>query len=373
MIVDLFLESIKSPETRKDYVDAIRRFMEWSGFKKELRKNNPTVIQGKLIEYVIHLKNRGISYSSQNMVINAVQKYCEAYDMDINIKKIRRYTSEHEQRYTDEPYALEQLRCLLDASDLRKKAILLLAISSGIRVGAFQELKLKHVEKLENNNIYKVIVYGNSAKYRYYTFTTPEAGKAIDDYLAFRVAAGEILGPEAPLIREEFRKENAGSPCALKGDGVSALIYDMLVKLGLRKVKSNGQFVRHPIAIMHGFRKFYNTALVKAGVKSVVVELLMGHKVGLQNNYLRLSETDVLQEYLKAVDQLTISQEKQLKQEVTKLKADVADIETMKRSYLDMRLEIEKRDKQIQNLYTTLYKQGIIKKNEQAIANIVDQ
>ncbi len=45
----------------------------------------------------------------------------------------------------------------------------------------------------------------------------------------------------------------------------------------------------------------------------------------------------------------------------------------MKRSYLDMRLEIEKRDKQIQNLYTTLYKQGIIKKNEQAIANIVDQ
>ncbi len=91
-----------------------------------------------MIEYVIHLKNRGISYSSQNMVINAVQKYCEAYDMDINIKKIRRYASEHEQRYADVPYAVEQLRCLLDASDLRKKAILLLAISTGIRVGAFE-------------------------------------------------------------------------------------------------------------------------------------------------------------------------------------------------------------------------------------------
>ncbi len=87
----------------------------------------------------------------------------------------------------------------------------------------------------------------------------------------------------------------------------------MLVKLGLRKVKTNSQFVRHPTAIMHGFRKFYNTALVKAGVKPVVVELLMGHKVGLQNNYLRLSETDVLQEFLKAVDQLTISQEKRAK------------------------------------------------------------
>ena len=361
-MVDLFLESIKSPETKKDYIDAIRRFMQWSGIKKELRKSSPAIIQGNLIEYIIHLKNRGISYSSQNMIINAAQKYCDAYDIDINVKKIRSYASELEQHYPDEPYTAEQLRRLLDASDLRKKAILLLAISTGIRVGAFQELKLKHLEKLENN-IYKVIVYGNSIKYRYYTFTTPEAGKAIDDYLASRAAAGEILKPEAPLIREEFRKENAGSPRTLKSDGISALIYDMLVKVGLRKVKNNNPFARHQTAIMHGFRKFYNTALVKAGVKPVVVELLMGHKVGLQNNYLRLSETDILQEYLKAVDQLTISQEKQLKQEVAKLKTDVADIETMKRSYLDMRLEIEKRDRQIHDLYTILYQQGMIKKD----------
>jgi integrase len=237
----------------------------------------------------------------------------------------------------------------------------LLAISTGIRLGAFQGLKLKHLEKLENN-IYKLIVYGDSSKYRYYTFTTPEAGKAIDDYLAFRKAGGEVLNPEAPLIREEFRKENANNPRALNSDGVSALIYDMLLKLGLRKVNSNNQFARHKTARMHGFRKFYNTALVKAGVKPVVVELLMGHKVGLQNNYLRLSQTDVLQEYLKTIDLLTISREKQLKQEVAKLKADVADIETMKRSYLDMKLEIEKRDRQIQDLYAVLYQQGIIKK-----------
>ena len=45
-MVDLFLESMKSQETKKDYVDAIKRFMQWSGIKKELRKNNPTVIQG---------------------------------------------------------------------------------------------------------------------------------------------------------------------------------------------------------------------------------------------------------------------------------------------------------------------------------------
>ncbi len=86
--------------------------MQLSGFKKELRKNNPTVIQEKLIEYVIHLKNRDISYSSQNMAINAVQKYCDTYDLTIKIKKVRRYTSEPEQHYADEPYTQEQLRRL---------------------------------------------------------------------------------------------------------------------------------------------------------------------------------------------------------------------------------------------------------------------
>jgi hypothetical protein len=31
---------MKRQETKKDYVDAIKRFMQWSGIKKELRKNN---------------------------------------------------------------------------------------------------------------------------------------------------------------------------------------------------------------------------------------------------------------------------------------------------------------------------------------------
>jgi hypothetical protein len=91
---------------------------------------------------------------------------------------------------------------------------------------------------------------------------------------------------------------------------------------------------------------------------------------------MRPTTEEMLREYLKAGHLLTISEEKQLKHEVARLKADVADIDTMKWIYLDMKLEIEKHDRQIQDLYSILYKEGIIKKNEVSVAAasaVVDQ
>jgi hypothetical protein len=89
----------------------------------------------------------------------------------------------------------------------------------------------------------------------------------------------------------------------------------------------------------------------------------MGHSSpGLQSSYFRPTEEEIYAEYKKAVDMLTISEEKHLRYEVEKLKTEVADVELMKKNYLDMKLEIEKRDRQIQDLYAVLYEQGIIKK-----------
>jgi hypothetical protein len=89
----------------------------------------------------------------------------------------------------------------------------------------------------------------------------------------------------------------------------------------------------------------------------------MGHtSPGLQSSYFRPTEEEIYAEYKKAVDLLTISEEKHLRYEVEKLKTEVADVNLMKKNYLDMKLEIEKRDRQIQDLYAVLYKQGIIKR-----------
>ena len=51
---------------------------------------------------------------------------------------------------------------------------------------------------------------------QYFTFTTPEAAEAIDQYLAHRTRAGEAMTPESPLFRDEFNCEIVESARAVK-------------------------------------------------------------------------------------------------------------------------------------------------------------
>ena len=44
----------------------------------------------------------------------------------------------------DRAYTDKEIKTLLDSADLRMKVILLLMASSGIRIGAIPDLKLKH-------------------------------------------------------------------------------------------------------------------------------------------------------------------------------------------------------------------------------------
>jgi hypothetical protein len=61
--------------------------------------------------------------------------------------------------------------------------------STGMRVGALPELKLKHIKRCRidnNNHIYQIQVYASSKKYKHTTFCTPECAQAIDNYLQYR-------------------------------------------------------------------------------------------------------------------------------------------------------------------------------------------
>jgi hypothetical protein len=68
----------------------------------------------------------------------------------------------------------------------------------------------------------------------------------------------------------------------------------------------------------------------------------MGHYIGLESSYLRPTEDELMAEYLKAVDLLTISEEKHLRHQVEKLKTEVSDIDTLKRMHFDTKMELEK-------------------------------
>lgn len=56
-----------------------------------------------------------------------------------------------------------------------------------------------------------------------------------------------------------------------------------------------------------------------SGIKSITIEKLMGHSIGNSDSYLRITEAELLDEYLKAVDFLTIEERYKLEKQVTQL------------------------------------------------------
>jgi integrase len=78
---------------------------------------------------------------------------------------------------------------------------------------------------------------------------------------------------------------------------------------GVRKKLEAGK-KRHPFPTNHSLRKYFKTRCELAGMKPLNIENLMGHSTGISDSYYRPTENDLLQDYLKCVDALTINDEK---------------------------------------------------------------
>jgi hypothetical protein len=88
---------------------------------------------------------------------------------------------------------------------------------------------------------------------------------------------------------------------------------------GLRKKLEPGK-KRHPYQANHSLRKWFKTRCEIAGMKPINIEKLMNHSVGISDSYYRATENEMLEDYLKAIDFLTINDDKlTLQKQVTEL------------------------------------------------------
>jgi hypothetical protein len=110
------------------------------------------------------------------------------------------------------------------------------------------------------------------------------------------------------LFRKHFNKEDPFTinvPKPLKDVSVKKAIDGVLKKSGVK----TSECMRS-----HAWRKGYKSISEQSGMKSINVELLMGHNIGVSGYYYRPSETDLLSDFMSnTCDPLTISDEHRLK------------------------------------------------------------
>jgi len=339
----IFIEGLKSPVTKAAYSFALQKFMNHLkiGNPDELliHQENPKIVQDQIIEYLIQLKNppHSLRYATRSQYLAAIMTFYDLNEVVLNKKKIYRYLGEEERPIENRGYTTEEISKMLEACDERVRAIILLLASTGVRIRAIIDLKLEDLVKNTEFGLYQVRVYSDSNQ-RYLTFTTPEAAKAIDVYLQYRERYGERLIPKSSLFRDQFDREDVASihdAKPLKLRTVERLISRTVEKSGIRTVEritelhSEKGKIRKNVKLTAGFRKFFDTQLIYCRVEPRTKELFMGHSIGLDDHYFTPVETYVLQEYLKAVDNLTINEENRLRIKLDDLTKKNDEIETM--------------------------------------------
>jgi hypothetical protein len=88
-----------------------------------------------------------------------------------------------ERKYAnDRAPKLEEIKRISDYSDRRVRSILYTMVSSGMRLGAWDYLKLKDVRPIVRDNkiiAAKIIIYSDEED-EYFSFITPEAFHSLD-------------------------------------------------------------------------------------------------------------------------------------------------------------------------------------------------
>jgi len=340
-----FEQSIKSEETKRVYLVYLNKYLQFPGTEKfldGLDQTDPRNIEDHVINFVISMKKEGKGFTAIHNYVSAIFKFYKIRDLVLNTDKIKQYLPEFRKSKKNKAYTHEEIQSLLDISDERMRCIILLLASSGIRVGAIPDLRLRNIQKVSTESgfdihIHKLIVYENTND-EYVTFTSNECSRAIDSYLKFRESKGERLSQDSFLIREQFDVRDpfaASKSHQIKPQTISKKLIDLAERSGLRQkeVLQEGKkpaTIRKDIQIAHGFRKFFSTQLVEADVKTELRWLLEGHKLkGNDSHYIRTTEKRLQEEYEKALESLTIDPANRLRRKVEILKIEKSRIDML--------------------------------------------
>lgn len=337
-----FVNSINSDATRKNYEYCMSRFLKYCNLDLDsLLKLSQQELSNLIIKYLISQK---ISSQYKTVIMATIKHACEMNDVILNWKKLKKFIkvekTDNEINGKDRGYTHEEIQKILEFSDQRLKTAFLVLASTGIRVGALQSIRIGDLEKIDN--LYKIIVYSGD-KEEYLTFTTPECAKEVDSYLEFRERRGEHITQDSYLLVRKFSLKTKVKGIPFKGRALWAILEDCISNSGLREIDHESPFKRKQIPIFHGFRKFFTKQLVESKLNPEIREMLLGHKIGLASCYYKPTEQEMLVEYYKAVNLLTINEENRLKLKLEqKIQIEKSQIEALKADFEKFKNEVLK-------------------------------
>jgi len=191
-----FLKGFHSDATKESYCKKLSQFADFCDMSPDelLQKTqvHPKIVQHLIIDYIEQRKSQ-VSGSTINQGIASLKHFFEMNDAEDNLNwsKISKLVPRARKTGNDRAPTIEEIRQMLDAADIRTKCIILVCVSSGIRVGAFEGLSWGNLTpiykdaKKQKVIAVKLIVYQNTPE-QYVTFVSPECYSVLLQYKNLR-------------------------------------------------------------------------------------------------------------------------------------------------------------------------------------------
>jgi integrase len=254
-------------------------------------------------------EKKGRSHNTVRNYAFGIKKWFDQNDVKVNWEKIEMPTGTETVEHDRAPTKQELRTIIAKCNSSRDRAVIYCATACGLRINTLLSLTVGDAD-FSYPDVARLTVLrksgrkfgsrrsGNSGNI-FVSWLTPEAKESLQSYLDERQRLGETLTPESPLFTDAY---NSGK--FIDGDDF-AKVYKRLLKRAGLDMKSKRWYVLH----IHTLRKYMRSNFI--GVDPSYREMWMGHKGQyLDISYFRAEEQRHLDEYRKAVQHLTIQEQK---------------------------------------------------------------
>jgi site-specific recombinase XerD len=344
----LFYSGIKSENTKKQYERYLDDFLKYFMIKNydKLSQIEPKKLQEMVEDFIMYYRNQNKSASLIAGKVSALKLFFSMNDVILNWDKLRKMLPEKKKLSGNQAYSTKQIQTLLKNTVHHEyKALIHFMSASGVRVGCFEELKMKHLTDM-NNGCKSVNVYADTI-HEYITFIHAESVESLNDYLESRKRKGEKITLDSWVFCSPF---DSNKPLSF-GTISSALGRYVRKSLGREKSISG----RYNIMSCHGFRKRFDTVLKSNRMVNLsLAERLMGHSktIPLDNSYFKPVIEQLFDEYQKVIPELIIDDKYRLEEKLKEKDDKIMELES-KDNEIDMLkmtiLEIKNNMLELQN------------------------
>ena len=164
----LFIFAINSPSTKEKCVPRLDKFFEFIDLNGTIQEKCSTFVKyanaqpswalGSVIKFLqmnkARVERKEITAATALNSVKVIKLFCEMNDVLLPWKRITRGLPKARRCADDRAPTLEEIQKIVEYPDKRIKAIVSTMVSSGIRLGAWNYLKWKHITPIKRDGFH---------------------------------------------------------------------------------------------------------------------------------------------------------------------------------------------------------------------------